>query len=56
MGRPKQKTCTINEATRAFKYAVCELMCEKRKKTYNKCIEEEGGCNSYKVFSKKINE
>ena len=41
-------------AKSAFKYAVCQLKCEKTKAHATKCIEEEGGCLPYKVFLKKI--
>ena len=50
------KSVTKNEAVRAFKYSVCVLMCGKKSTVKaDKCIAEEGGCNSYKVFNYKIN-
>ena len=50
------KSVTKNDAVRAFKYSVCVLMCGKKSTAKaDKCISEEGGCNSYKVFNYKIN-
>ena len=50
------KSVTKNDAVRAFKYSVCVLMCGKKSTAKaDKCIAEEGGCNSYKVFNYKIN-
>lgn len=54
MGNTGGQRCSIKNAERAFKYAVCQLMCGKRSDKATKCISEEGGCNSYKVFMKKI--
>lgn len=50
------KSVAKSEAMRAFKYSVCVLMCGKKNTAKaSKCIAEEGGCNSYKVFNYKIN-
>lgn len=54
MGNIGVKRCSLKTAERAFKYSVCELKCGKLPHKVDKCINEEGGCPSYKVFMKKI--
>lgn len=49
-----KQQCSKKKVEKAFKYAVCEIMCGKPLKKLEKCIKEEGGCNSYKVFNKII--
>lgn len=54
MTKGKPKRYSINKIDRAFRYAVCELMCGMRKDKVSKCIDEEGACMQYKTFMKKV--
>ena len=53
--KQKEKGCSLKKAENAFQLAVCKFECKSKNEHVEKCIKEEGGCNKYKIFIKKIN-
>lgn len=52
-GNTRSKTVSKSDASIAFKYAACNLICHKSDSQIRECISE-GGCLGLKVFNKKI--
>lgn len=55
MTKEKGSGCSSKKAEEAFKLAICRFECKDSSRKVAKCITEEGGCNRYKIFIKKIN-
>jgi len=54
MNKKKEDLITKNVATRAFDYAVYNVICKGNKEKSTTCIERKAGCDIRNTFIKKL--